>query len=110
MTDRELLELLLKNQDDMKSDMASIKSDISELKENQAAMQADITGMKSDISALKSDVAEIKLDIENRIDPTLNLLLEHQLSNSDRFVSLEKDVQEIKDNTVINEVIRDIKI
>ena len=79
-TDRELLELLLKNQE--------------ELKQGQ--------------EELKQDVRVIKLTLENDIRRSINLLLELQLSHSERFQKMEKSIQTLEDNYVIDDVIREI--
>ncbi len=73
MTDRELLEQILKNQEEMKHDLKLIH-----------------------------------LSLENDVTPTINLLLELQLEHSKRFIKLEKAVQKLQDDYVIDEVLKDI--
>ena len=58
---------------------------------------------------VEDDVKSIKLTLEHDIEKPITLLLEMQLSNSERFQALEKDVQEIKDTLAINEVIQGLK-
>ena len=86
-TDRELLELLLKNQEELKQSQE-------ELKQGQ--------------EELKQDVRVIKLTLENDIRRSINLLLELQLSHSERFQKMEKSIQTLEDNYVIDDVIREI--
>lgn len=71
MTDRELLEQLLKNQEE-----------------------------------IKRDIKLIHLTMENDIAYKINLLLDLQLDNSNRFIRLEKAVQKLQDDYAIDEVIR----
>ena len=79
-TDRELLELLLRNQEDLKQSQEE----------------------------LKQDVRVIKLTLENDIRRSINLLLELQISHSERFQKMEKSIQTLEDNYVIDDVIREI--
>ena len=93
-TDRELLELLLKNQEELKQSQEELKQGQEELKQSQ--------------EELKQDVRVIKLTLENDIRRSINLLLELQLSHSERFQKMEKSIQTLEDNYVIDDVIREI--
>lgn len=59
--------------------------------------------------AMQKDIKSIKITLENDISPAIKMLSELQLDNSKRFRQLEKDVQEIKDNSAIDEVIHELK-
>lgn len=63
---------------DLKTDVSALKEDVSGLKTDVSALKEDVSGLKTDVSALKSETAAIRLDIENRINPTLELLAEGQ--------------------------------
>lgn len=59
--------------------------------------------------AMQKDIKSIKITLENDISPAIKMLSELQIDNSKRFRQLEKDVQEIKDNSAIDEVIHELK-
>ena len=59
--------------------------------------------------AMQKDIKSIKITLENDIYPAIIMLAELQIDNSKRFRQLEKDVQEIKDNSAIDEVIHELK-
>ena len=59
--------------------------------------------------AMQKDIKSIKVTLENDISPAIKMLSELQIDNSKRFRQLEKDVQEIKDNSAIDEVIHELK-
>lgn len=115
MTDRELLEQILKSLEEMKRSQEEMRRDQEEMKRSQEAMRRDQEEMKRSQEAMRQDQEEMKQDIklihltlENDITPTINLLLEMQLENSKRFIRLEKSVQKLQDDYVIDEVLRDI--
>ena len=58
---------------------------------------------------IKQDVSNIKLTIENDLVPTNNLTLEMLVDHSKRFIKLEKELQVISDNAIINDVLEEIK-
>jgi chromosome segregation ATPase len=65
----EILQQILHELRDLKSDVSGLKSDVSSLK-------SDVSGLKSDVSSLKSDVSSLKAGqerIETKVD---NLALE----------------------------------
>ena len=70
-------------------------------------IQTEILNRQDDMS---KDITSIKLKIENEISPSIKMLSEMQLENSNRLVNLENDVQKINDNLAIDEVIRNIKM
>ena len=59
--------------------------------------------------AMQKDIRSIKVTLENDISPAIKMLSELQIDNSKRFQRLEKDVQDIKDNSAIDEVIQELK-
>ncbi len=54
---------------------------------------------------LQKDVKSIKITLENDISPSIRLLSDLQLENSKRFIVLEKNVETLTDNLVIDEVL-----
>lgn len=65
--------------------------------------------MDSRLDTLEKDVKSIKVTIENDISPSIKMLSELQLENSKRFIKLEKDVTDIKDELAINDVLQGLK-
>ena len=63
MTDRELLEQILSNQQKMQSDITDMRS--------------DITDMRSDITNMQGDITDIRLHLENVTDRNISLLVEN---------------------------------
>lgn len=100
-TDRELLELILKNQErlEQKQDALAQKQDVLAQKQDK---------LESNQDSMFQDIRVIKLTLENDIRRSINLLLELQLSNSERFQNIEKSIQTLEDNYVIDDVIREI--
>lgn len=101
MTETEAL--ILQAINNLSEDIKGIKSDIKDLKttsDNQSER----------IKEIEADVKILKMTNENEIVPILKMLLEYQLSNSERFIKLEKSNEEIKDDIEINEVIRKINM
>ena len=104
-------------QTDMQTDITNIKqtqadmqTDISNIKKAQTDMQTDISNIKNTQTDMQTDISSIKMTLENDIAPKLDDLYSLYLSDSQRFQTLEKQVQENTDNIAINSVIRDIKI
>ena len=63
MTDREILELLLKEITDMKTDMSDIKTEIFDIKTEISDMKTEISDMKTEMSDMKKDINGIKRKI-----------------------------------------------
>lgn len=127
---KEILMQLVEGQKQMSADISNLKEGQKQLFEGQKQTnerldkmdnrldeqynmiyQLTLNGekMQNDISNLQSDVKSIKVTLENDISPAIKMLSELQLDNSKRFRQLEKDVQEIKDNSAIDEVIHELK-
>lgn len=131
-TDEILLQILEEQKkmrsdmNDMRSEMTDMRSDITELQKNQREMldrqeKFDIRQQKFDIrqeslengqknlennqKSLEKDVKSIKITLENEVSPAIKMLSEMQLQNSKRLIVIEKDVQDIKDDLVIDEVL-----
>ena len=80
MTERELLEKIIQNQEDMRSDMETIKSDMKTMKSDMDLMKSDIKDIRSDISSLKEKTAQIELHLENVTDKNITLLAENYIT------------------------------
>ncbi len=96
---------------------ATILQAINNLSEQIKGITTDIKELKitgenqsEQIKGIEADVKDLKITNENEIVPILKMLLEYKLSNSDRFIKLEKSNQEIKDDIEINEVIHKINM
>ena len=119
MNTDEILLQILEEQKKTRSDIADMRSDISEMRSDITQLQTDVAEMRSDITELQDiqaemlnrqndlekDVKSIKLTIENDVSPSIKLLSELQLQNSKRLIVIKKDVQGIKDDIAISEVL-----
>lgn len=77
--------------------------------ERLVKMENDISNIKNDVSDLKKDVRYIKIDLENHVDKMLSELTGRQIDDSERLQSIEKEIQDVKDDLVASEVIQGIK-
>ena len=57
------------------------------------------------MSDVKGDIKSIKITLETEVAPVLKMLLEYQLCNSKRLINLEKNVELMRDEMDINEVL-----
>ena len=63
MTDREMLELIIKNQQEMKQDVDEIKKDVAGLKQDVNGIKQEVDGIKQDVAVLRQEVDGIKQDV-----------------------------------------------
>ena len=113
MTTEEMLLQLIEGQKKTTEELSGFKEEFSSFK-SEVNNRFDEINKRFDaqdkrLDNLESDVRSIKVTLENDVDRSIKLLLEMQLSNSERFQTLEKDVREIKDTLAINEVIEELK-
>ena len=111
---------------DMQSQMSEMRSDINELQVNQREMlnrqinlenkvdglenkvdglENKVDGLENKVDGLDKDVKSIKITLENEVSPAIKTLTEMQIQNSGRLVVIKKDVQDLKNNFAINEVL-----
>lgn len=97
---------------DMQSQMSEMRSDINELQVNQREMlnrqinlENKVDGLENKVDGLDKDVKSIKITLENEVSPAIKTLTELQVHNSGRLVVIKKDVQDLKNNFAINEVL-----
>ena len=113
MTTEEMLLQLIEGQKKTTEELSSFKSEVNsrfdEINKRFDKQDERFDNIENRLDNLESDVRSIKVTLENDVAKPINLLLEMQLSNSERFQTLEKDVQEIKDTLAINEVIQELK-
>lgn len=64
-----------------------------------------LDSMGEDMSDVKGDIKSIKITLETEVAPVLKMLLEYQLCNSKRLINLEKNVELMRDEMDINEVL-----
>lgn len=64
-----------------------------------------LENLEKDMSDVKADIKSMKLTQETEVAPVLKMLLEYQLSNSKRLINLEKNVELMRDEMDINEVL-----
>lgn len=87
MTERELLEKIIQNQEDMRSDMETIKSDMKTMKSDMDLMKSDMKTMKSDMDLMKSDIKDIRSDISSLKEKTAQIEL-HLENVTDKNITL----------------------
>lgn len=64
-----------------------------------------LDNIEKDMSDVKADIKSMKLTHETEVAPVLKMLLEYQLSNSKRLINLEKNIELVRDEIDINEVL-----
>ena len=116
MTTEEMLLQLIEGQKQMSTDISNLKEGQKQTNERLDKMDNRLDEQYNMIhqltlnqEAMQKDIKSIKVTLENDISPAIKMLSELQLDNSKRFRQLEKDVQEIKDNSAIDEVIHELK-
>lgn len=123
MTTEEMLLQLIEGQKQMSADISNLKEGQKQTNERLDKMDERFGKIDNRLDeqynmihqltlnqeAMQKDIKSIKVTLENDISPAIKMLSELQLDNSKRFRQLEKDVQEIKDNSAIDEVIHELK-
>lgn len=92
----EFEKLVLQKFENLEKEVKSVKTDLEE-------------EIKSVKTGLEKDIKIIKLTLENDISPSIKLLSELQLENSKRLINLERDVQDLKDDLAINDVLAELE-
>lgn len=72
-------------------------------------MDERFDAVHNEIRNVKLDVLSVKMTIENNIEPAIKMISEGQVENSKRLTEIESDITEIKDNSAIDEVLRDLR-
>lgn len=70
-----------------------------------SGINSRLDSMGEDMSDVKGDIKSIKITLETEVAPVLKMLLEYQLCNSKRLINLEKNVELMRDEMDINEVL-----
>ncbi len=73
------------------------------------AMGKRLDGMDERMDNMQKDITRIKITLENDVSPSIKMLSELQLENSKRLILLEKQMQEVTDNMVIDDVLQGLK-
>ena len=81
-----ILELILKELKEIKTDVAELKNDVAELKNDVAKLKNDVAELKNDVAELKQDVADIKVRVSN---------LEKDVSDIKRCPTIKKELAEL---------------
>lgn len=103
----EFEKLVLQKFDNLEKEVKSVKTDLEEeIKSVKTGLEEEIKSVKTD---LEKDIKIIKLTLENDISPSIKLLSELQLENSKRLINLERDVQDLKDDLAINDVLAELE-
>ena len=90
---------------ELKADIGLIKTDIADLKTDVSALKTDVTEIKEDVTGLKTDVKSLKSEVRHngvlieRNKESIDWLVESQKTLNGRVGRLEKDVDEIRENT-----------
>lgn len=109
MTTEELLLQLVEGQKQLFEGQKQTNERFDKIDERLDKMDSRLDNMDSRLDTLEKDVKSIKVTIENDISPSIKMLSELQLENSKRFIRLEKDVTDIKDELAINDVLQGLK-
>lgn len=96
---KEILQLILNGQEELKQNVNELKQDVSVLKQ-------DVSVLKQDVSGLKQNMQNINLKLENVVEPKIQLIYENQIdtiehnqkakTQENRIENLENDVFALK--------------
>lgn len=109
MTTEEMLLQLIEGQKQMSADISSLKKGQKNITDRLDEQYNMIHQLTLNQEEMQKDIKSIKVTLENDISPAIKMLSELQIDNSKRFQRLEKDVQDIKDNSAIDEVMQELK-
>ena len=123
MTDREILEQILANQQDTNKRLDKLENDVSGMKTKIDKVENEISGIKADVShinykldnveneaaATKSEIRKINLHLENGTDKNIQLIAENFVELTKKLnqaipVADKNPAYEIKVNYLIEEV------
>ena len=82
MTDRELLQAIYSDTQELKQKVSNVENDTQELKQEVSILKNDTLELKQDVSILKNDTLELKqkvLNVENDV-ANIKLTLENEIS------------------------------
>ena len=82
MTDREILELLVKKIDNVENNLDNLTSDVNGLKSDVNDLKSDVNNIKDDVNDLKSDVKRIEMTLENVTNRNIEIIAEGHLNLS----------------------------
>lgn len=109
----EFEQMILQKFDSLEKDVEGIKTtldtDVKNIRTDVNNIKTEVNNIKTDVNNIKTEVKSIKLTLENDISPSIKLLSELQLENSKRLINLERDVQELKDDMAINDVLAELE-
>ena len=114
MTDRELLEALYRDMQEMKGDVKEVKEDVQVLKEDVQVLKEEVQVLKEEVQTLKDrmQVVEDKLEtinekvisiqvaLENETNHNIQLLAENHLN----LVEKLNDAIRVQDKSILYEV------
>ncbi len=87
------------------SRLDSMDSRLDSMDSRLDSMDKRLDTLEKDMSDVKGDIKSINITLETEVSPVLKMLLEYQLSNSKRLINLEKNVELMRDEMDINEVL-----
>ena len=65
MSERELLQMILSETQDVKAGLNEVKTEVNGIRRDMNTLKSDISELKSDVITLKSDVSELKSDVDD---------------------------------------------
>lgn len=101
MADNEILSQILEMQ-------KQLSETVNQLVDGQKQLFNEQRKTNERLDTLEKDVKVIKITLENDISPSQKMLSEFLLDNSKRLRRLERDIESVMDELVINDVIQGI--
>lgn len=101
MSDREILQLILAETQDMNKRISNIETDVSGLKTDMTEVKEDIAELKTDMTEVKADIVELKTDMSDMkiVTERLSQTVEKHFS-----MTLEFYGRQMEHNTRINDL------
>ena len=113
MTEKELLELVVKRLDKIDISINGMQGEITGLKNDVSGLKNDVSGLKNDVSGLKDEMADLKsrvgkleeaqlrtdATLENTVNRCIEIMYEGYSLNSERLDRFDVDM--IKHNSDI---------
>lgn len=104
MSEKELLELLVRKVSGIETDIAVIKTDVAVLKTDVSGLKTDVSGLKTDVTGLKTEMKEIKTELKdvkdtvNRIEKRQNGIFEQTAGLLEFRTEVVATLREINEN------------
>ena len=99
--ENQILNQILYEIKDMKTDIKELKTDVGELKADVSTLKTDVRTLKTDVSELKTDVRTLKTDVSN----IKNQLDDLEVKNANNHLEIKQQLEQLSKDVAIVEVV-----